>query len=134
MRELAEKMLGSTLVTVQTGPEGKQVNRLYVEQGIDIDAGALPVDRARPGPGSEHGDGVDRGGTEIEEVAAETPEKIVRQSIDPAFGLLGFEAARVADALGLTGPPTATASPSSRPSPSSPSSSTPTWWRSTRWW
>ena len=103
VRELAGKMLGSTLVTIQTGPEGKQVNRLYVEQGIDIERElylSIVLDRAQ---GRNTVMASTEGGTEIEEVAAETPEKIVRQPIDPAFGLLGFEAARVADALGLTG-------------------------------
>jgi succinyl-CoA synthetase beta subunit len=103
VRELAEKMLGSTLVTVQTGPDGKQVTRLYLEQGIDIDRElylSIVLDRAQ---GRNTVMASTEGGTEIEEVAADTPEKIVRQSIDPAFGLLGFEAARVADALGLTG-------------------------------
>ena len=103
VRDLAEKMLGSTLVTVQTGPEGKQVNRLYIEQGIDIATElylSVLLDRS-----------ISRiivmasteGGTEIEEVAEETPEKILRQSIDPAYGLLDFEAARIAAALGLEG-------------------------------
>jgi succinyl-CoA synthetase beta subunit len=103
VRELAAKMLGSTLVTIQTGPDGKQVNRLYLEQGIDIERElylSIVLDRAQ---GRNTVMASTEGGTEIEEVAAETPEKIVRQSIDPAFGLLGFEAARVADALGLTG-------------------------------
>jgi succinyl-CoA synthetase beta subunit len=103
VRELAGKMLGSTLATVQTGPEGKQVNRLYLEQGIDIARElylSIVLDRAQ---GRNTVMASTEGGTEIEEVAARTPEKIVRQSIDPAFGLLGFEAARVADALGLTG-------------------------------
>jgi succinyl-CoA synthetase beta subunit len=103
VRELAGKMLGSTLVTVQTGAEGKQVNRLYLEQGIDIERElylSIVLDRAQ---GRNTVMASTEGGTEIEEVAARTPEKIVRQSIDPAYGLLGFEAARVADAFGLTG-------------------------------
>jgi succinyl-CoA synthetase beta subunit len=103
VRELAQKMLGSTLVTVQTGPAGKQVNRLYVEQGIDIDRElylSVLLDRATSRNivmcSTE-------GGTEIEEVAATSPEKILREEIDPAFGLLGFQAARLAAGLGLTG-------------------------------
>lgn len=103
VRNLADKMLGSTLVTIQTGPEGKQVNRLYLEQGIDIDRElylSIVLDR---GQGRNTVMASTEGGTEVEEVAANTPEKIVRQAIDPAFGLLGFEASRVADALGLTG-------------------------------
>ncbi len=103
VRTLATKMLGSTLVTVQTGPEGKKVNRLYVEQGIDIAEElylSVLLDRA-----------ISRnvvmasteGGTEIEVVAAETPDKILREPIDPAFGLLPFQAKRVAWSLGLDG-------------------------------
>ncbi len=103
VRDLATKMLGSTLVTVQTGPEGKQVNRLYVEQGIDIERElylSVLLDRA-----------ISRnivmasteGGTEIEVVAEETPGKILREEIDPAFGLLDFQAARLATGLGLEG-------------------------------
>ena len=103
VRALAVKMLGSTLVTIQTGPEGKKVNTLYVEQGIDIaDELYLSVllDRAVSRnivmASSE-------GGTEIEVVAAETPEKILREEIDPAHGLLSFQAARLAHGLGLEG-------------------------------
>ena len=103
VRELATKMLGSTLVTIQTGPEGKTVNTLYIEQGIDIaDELYLSVllDRSSSRnivmASSE-------GGTEIEEVAAETPEKILREEIDPAHGLLAFQAGRLAHGLGLAG-------------------------------
>jgi len=103
VRALAQKMLGSTLVTIQTGPEGKKVNTLYIEQGIDIaDELYLSVllDRATSRnivmASSE-------GGTEIEEVAAETPEKILREEIDPAHGLLAFQASRLAHGLGLEG-------------------------------
>ncbi len=104
VRDLAEKMLGSTLVTIQTGPEGKQVNRLYIEQGIDIATElylSVLLDRSTS---RNIVMASTEGGTEIEEVAAETPEKIVRETIDPAFGLLDFQAARVATALGLEGP------------------------------
>jgi len=104
VRGIAERMLGSTLVTIQTGPEGKQVNRIYVEQGIDIDRElylSVVLDRA-----------ISRntvmasveGGTEIEEVAAATPEKILRAPIDPAYGLLDFAARDLAHDLGLSGP------------------------------
>ena len=103
VRELAGRMLGSTLVTIQTGDEGKVVNRLYVEQGIDIERElylSVLLDRASSRNvvmcSTE-------GGTEIEEVAAHTPEKILREEIDPAFGLLSFQAARLADGLGLGG-------------------------------
>jgi succinyl-CoA synthetase beta subunit len=101
--DLAGKMLGSTLVTIQTGPEGKVVNRLYLEQGIDIDRElylAVLLDRA-----------VSRnvvmasteGGMEIEKVAEETPEKILRQEIDPAIGLADFQGNELAVGLGMEG-------------------------------
>lgn len=103
VRELAEKMLGSTLVTIQTGPEGKTVNRLYIEQGIDIETEmylSVVLDRASS---RNIVMASTEGGTEIEEVAADTPEKILKESIDPAFGLLDFQAARIATGLGLSG-------------------------------
>ncbi len=100
---LAEQMLGSTLVTIQTGSEGKVVNRLYIEQGIDIDRElylSVLLDRAR----SRHiVMASTEGGTEIEVVAEETPEKILKEEIDPAVGLLPFQAARLAAGLGLEG-------------------------------
>jgi succinyl-CoA synthetase beta subunit len=104
VRELAQQMLRSTLVTVQTGPEGKQVNRLYIEQGIDIDRElyvSVVLDRARS---RNIVMASTEGGTEIEEVAAATPDKILRAEIDPAFGLLGFQARQLAFDLGLQGP------------------------------
>jgi succinyl-CoA synthetase beta subunit len=102
---LADQMLGSTLVTVQTGPDGKQVNRLLVEQGIDIDRElylSVVLDRA---VGRNVVMASTEGGTEIEQVAAATPDKILREEVDPAFGLLGFQAARLAADLGLDGEP-----------------------------
>jgi succinyl-CoA synthetase beta subunit len=103
VRALAERMLGSTLVTVQTGPEGKTVQRLYVEQGIAIARElylSVVLDRAT---GRNLMMASTEGGTEIEEVAAETPEKILRETIDPAIGLADFQARRMALALGLSG-------------------------------
>lgn len=103
VKELAEQMLGSTLVTIQTGDEGKQVNRLYVEQGIDIADEfyvSVVLDRAQ---GRNIMMVSSEGGTEIEEVAAETPEKILRATIDPAIGLADFQAAQLARGLGLSG-------------------------------
>ena len=103
VRELAGQMLGSTLVTVQTGEEGKQVNRLYIEQGIDIATElylSVLLDRATS---RNIVMASTEGGTEIEVVAAETPEKILKEEIDPAFGLLPFQARRIAYALGLAG-------------------------------
>ena len=101
VRSLAEKMLGSTLVTIQTGDAGKQVNRLYIEQGIDIGRElylSILLDRS-----------VSRnivmastqGGMEIEKVAEETPDEILRETIDPAIGLAGFQVNRLALGLGL---------------------------------
>lgn len=99
---LAEQMLGSTLVTIQTGPGGKQVNTLYIEQGIGIERElylSVVLDRAV----SRHIIMAStEGGTEIEEVAEHTPEKILKETIDPGVGLLDFQAARMSRALGLT--------------------------------
>ena len=103
VRQYASEMLGSTLVTVQTGPEGKVVNRLYVEQGIDIATElylSVLLDRS-----TSHNIimASTEGGTEIEVVAEETPEKILKVEIDPAFGLLDFQARDLAHGLGLGG-------------------------------
>jgi succinyl-CoA synthetase beta subunit len=103
VRELAESMLGSTLVTIQTGDEGKQVNRLYVEQGIDIDRElylSILLDRAQ---GRNIVMASTEGGMEIERVAEETPDKILRETIDPAIGLAAFQANALARGLGLEG-------------------------------
>jgi succinyl-CoA synthetase beta subunit len=103
VRTLAEAMLGSTLATVQTGPDGKQVNRLYIEQGIDIARElyvSVVLDRAT---GRNVVMASTEGGMEIEEVAAETPEKILRETVDPAISLADFQARRLAYALGLEG-------------------------------
>ncbi|HEX7041061.1 MAG TPA: ADP-forming succinate--CoA ligase subunit beta [Trueperaceae bacterium] len=103
VRELAERMLGSTLVTVQTGPGGKQVNRLYVEQGMDIARElylSVVLDRS---VGRNVVMVSTEGGMDIEQVAAETPEKIVRVAIDPLLGLADYQARALAFALGLSG-------------------------------
>ncbi len=103
VRELAEHMLGSTLVTIQTGADGKQVNRLYIEQGIDIDRElylSVLLDRATS---RNIVMASTEGGTEIEEVAANAPEKIITEEIDPGFGLLPFQARSIAYGLGLKG-------------------------------
>ena len=99
----ARKMLGRTLVTHQTGAPGKQVGRIYIEDGSDIARElylALLVDR-----GSSRISFVcsTEGGMDIEEVAAATPEKILSFSVDPASGLSDFHGRRVAFALGLEG-------------------------------
>ncbi|WP_209424356.1 ADP-forming succinate--CoA ligase subunit beta [Pararhodobacter sp. SW119] len=101
--EHASAMLGRTLVTHQTGPAGKQVNRIYVEDGSDIERElylAVLVDR-----GSSRISFVcsTEGGMDIEEVAASTPEKILSFTIDPAAGISGFHGRRVAFTLGLEG-------------------------------
>jgi succinyl-CoA synthetase beta subunit len=103
VKDIATKMLGSTLVTIQTGPEGKVVKRLLVEQGMDIARelylGAT-LDRAS---GRVTVMASTEGGTEIEEVAAKTPEKILKESVDPTIGLGGFQARKLAFGLGLEG-------------------------------
>ena len=103
VRAAAEAMLGHTLVTKQTGPAGRTVHRVYVEAGCDIARElylSLLVDRAS---GRVTVVASTEGGMEIEEVAAHQPEKIVRVAIDPAAGISGFHARRLAFALGLTG-------------------------------
>jgi succinyl-CoA synthetase beta subunit len=103
VRELSSKMLGSTLVTIQTGDEGKVVNRLYIEQGIDIETElylSIVLDRATS---RNIVMASTEGGTEIEVVADETPDKIIKEEIDPAFGLTDFQAKRIAWGLGLEG-------------------------------
>ncbi|PLS22064.1 ADP-forming succinate--CoA ligase subunit beta [Neptunicoccus cionae] len=101
--EEARKMLGRTLVTHQTGPAGKQVNRIYIEDGSGIEKElylALLVDRVSSRVSFVAST---EGGMDIEEVAANTPEKIVTFSVDPASGLSAFHGRRVAFALGLEG-------------------------------
>ena len=92
----ANELLGKQLVTHQTGPEGKEVKRLYIEEGCDIQKEyyvGFVIDRAT--------DKVtlmasEEGGTEIEEVAAQTPEKIFKETIDPVVGLSPYQARRIA--------------------------------------
>jgi succinyl-CoA synthetase beta subunit len=103
VREHAEEMLGKTLVTVQTGPHGKQVQRLYITDGVDIAKEfylALLVDRES---GRIAVVASTEGGVEIEKVAHETPEKIATITIDPATGLMPHHGREVAAALGLSG-------------------------------
>lgn len=96
VRTYAEEILGKTLVTHQTGPEGKEVKRLLIEEGCDIKKEyyiGVVLDRATSRVvmmGSEEG------GTEIEEVAAATPEKIFKEVIDPVVGLMPYQARRLA--------------------------------------
>ena len=100
---LATQMLGMNLVTHQTGPEGKEVQRLLIETGIDIAQefyAGIVLDRKE----SKFVFMVStEGGVEIEKVAAETPEKIIKVWIDPEDGLIATQAATLAQALGLQG-------------------------------
>jgi succinyl-CoA synthetase beta subunit len=103
VRENAAEMLGKTLVTVQTGPAGKQVQRLYVTDGVDIAKEfylALLVDRET---GRIAVVASTEGGMDIEAVAHDTPEKITTLTIDPATGLMPHHGRAVAAALGLSG-------------------------------
>ena len=99
----AREMLGNTLVTIQTGDEGKQVNRLYVTDGVDIASEyylSMLVDRAS---GRVAMIVSTEGGMDIEEVAHDTPEKITTITIDPAQGFMPHHGRAVAFALNLTG-------------------------------
>jgi succinyl-CoA synthetase beta subunit len=102
VREHADAILGMQLVTHQTGPEGKLVQKVYIEEGADIQAEyylSVVLDRAREMPiimaSTE-------GGMDIETVAEETPEKIVTVAVDPAIGIQGFHGRELAFGLGLT--------------------------------
>jgi succinyl-CoA synthetase beta subunit len=102
-RSHAEAMLGMQLKTPQTGPDGQQVRKVYIEEGcriaqemylgmtLDRDSGRITVMAST------------EGGVDIEEVAVKTPEKILKERVDPLTGLLGFQARRLAYLLGLTG-------------------------------
>jgi succinyl-CoA synthetase beta subunit len=99
----AKQMLGHTLVTVQTGETGKQVNRLYIEDGAAIDKEfylSILIDRATSRVSFVVST---EGGMDIETVAHDTPEKIVTFSVDPATGIMPHHGRHVADALGLKG-------------------------------
>ena len=101
--EEAKKMLGRTLVTHQTGPSGKQVNRIYIEDGAGIESElylALLVDRQTSRISFVCST---EGGMDIEEVAAETPEKILSFAVDPATGYQAYHGRRIAFMLGLSG-------------------------------
>ncbi len=101
--EEAKKMLGRTLVTKQTGPAGKQVNRIYIEDGAGIETEmylALLVDRQTSRISFVAST---EGGMDIEEVAEKTPDKILSFSIDPATGYQPFHGRRIAFNLGLEG-------------------------------
>ena len=100
----AQMMLGRTLVTHQTGPAGKQVHRVFIEDGAEIETElylALLMDRETSCVSFIAST---EGGMDIEEVAAETPEKIVTFPVDPASGVSSFHGRKIAFALGLSGP------------------------------
>ena len=103
VREYAQNMLGMTLITHQTGPEGKTVKRLLIEQGINILRElyvGITLDRAL----SKNVLMVStEGGMEIEKVAAESPEKIVKETVEPELGLQQYQARKLAYSLGLSG-------------------------------
>jgi len=97
----AAALLGRSLVTAQTGPEGTVVRRLLVEEGLDIAREfycGIVIDRAREAPVVMAST---EGGVEIEKVAAEKPEAILRELVDPSLGLRPYQARRIAFALGL---------------------------------
>ncbi len=98
---LADEMLGKKLVTVQTGPEGRVVRRVLIEEGLEVARElylGLVIDRASMRPVFMAST---EGGVEIEVVAAEHPEKILKEFIDPALGFQSFQARKLAFGLGL---------------------------------
>ncbi len=100
-REIASQMLGMTLVTHQTGPEGREVKTLLVEEGLPIDKEfylGITLDRVT---GRNVFMASQAGGMDIEKVAEETPELILKETIDPAVGLRGFQARKLAFGLGI---------------------------------
>jgi succinyl-CoA synthetase beta subunit len=103
VRELADQMMGMNLITHQTGPEGKTVKRILVEEGVNIAKEfyvGITLDRAQ----SKNVLMVStEGGVEIEKVAAESPDKILKEVIDPGLGLQGYQARKLAYALGFEG-------------------------------
>src|SRR5258707_4002730 len=108
-RAIAEKILGMTLITHQTGPEGRVVHRLLVEETLPIERElylGIVLDRAT---GKNVFMASADGGVEIEEVAAKTPERILKESIEPGLGLIAFQARKLAFGIGITGAPAAQA-------------------------
>ena len=102
-REIAQSMLGMNLVTHQTGPEGREVRTLLIEEGLPIDKEfylGITLDRQT---GRNVFMASSAGGMDIEKVAEETPELILKETIDPAVGLRPFQARRLAFGLGLPG-------------------------------
>jgi succinyl-CoA synthetase beta subunit len=101
---LAKQIIGMTLITHQTGPEGKKVGRVLIEEGLQIDRElyvSIVIDRATASPVIIASAA---GGMDIEEVAASEPEKILRESVDPGTGIIPFQARKLAFGMGLAGP------------------------------
>ena len=102
---IARQMIGMTLVTHQTGPEGRKVQRVLIEEGLQIERElylSVLIDRAAGRPVIIASAA---GGMDIEEVAAKQPEKILREHVDPATGVLPFQARKLAFAMGLDAGP-----------------------------
>ncbi|MCM3869187.1 MAG: ADP-forming succinate--CoA ligase subunit beta [Pyrinomonadaceae bacterium] len=102
-RDIARQMLGMKLVTHQTGPEGREVRVLLIEEGLPIDREfylGIVLDRAS---GRQVFMASAAGGMDIEEVAAKTPEQIIKETIDPAVGFRSFQARKLAFGLGIPG-------------------------------
>jgi succinyl-CoA synthetase beta subunit len=103
-REIAGKILGMTLVTHQTGPEGRVVKKVLVEETLPIERElylGIVLDRAI---GKNVFMASSEGGMDIEEVAHSTPDRIIKEAIEPGLGLLPFQARKLAFAIGITGP------------------------------
>src|SRR5580698_7357516 len=103
-REIAGQILGMTLITHQTGPEGRVVKKVLVEETLPIERElylGIVLDRVI---GKNVFMASSEGGMEIEEVAHNTPERIIREALEPGLGLLPFQARKLAFAIGITGP------------------------------
>ena len=103
--QLAKQMLGMTLITHQTGPEGRKVGRVLIEEGLQIDRElylSIVIDRASASPVIIASAA---GGMDIEEVAATHPEKILREPVDRGTGIIPFQARKLAFGMGLAGGP-----------------------------
>jgi succinyl-CoA synthetase beta subunit len=103
VEQFAKQMIGMTLVTHQTGPEGRKVGRVLIEEGLDIDRElylSILIDRASASPVIIASAA---GGMDIEEVAAKEPEKILREHINPGTGIAPFQGRKLAFGMGLSG-------------------------------
>jgi succinyl-CoA synthetase beta subunit len=103
VEQLAKQIIGMTLVTHQTGPEGRKVGRVLIEEGLDIDRElylSILIDRASAAPVIIASAA---GGMDIEEVAAKEPEKILREHVNPGTGIAPFQGRKLAFGMGLSG-------------------------------